>query len=569
MSVFFGGRKLTTPVTASVVNDDAMGNRNLTVGNIVAFIGKSTGGKPNTVLRFGSPSKAREILRGGELLTAVLKAFDPSAQTPAPSTVLVLRVNPALQSSFAVKGAGNVTVLTLSSTNYGIADNQITFKIESGTTAGKRLTVQRGTESYTQDNVAKSAFSVLYDGSETTATISIDEAKATLAAGATTTELLFADFGDVQSLVDRINAIPDFTAIVLGESYTHETANGLDFVTTQDVKTATFNVTANLQAIVDWFNSGSQPLVTATRAAATGILPSNVGTTYLAGGSEGTTTNTEWAAGFTTLQSVDLQWLCPISSSASIHAMADAHVAYASTVLRRERRSIVGMAAASSDIAAIAAAKAINSDRTSLVHIGYYDYNDAGKLTLLPPYMTAALIAAMFSGVNPGTPLTNKTIKVRGLERELLNPTDTDPLIDGGVLCVENTDEGYKVVKSISTWLVNDNYNRVEQSTGVALDFTVRNVRQAVDVLRGEKGNPILLSRAVSIAESTLKELARAEPQGPGVLAGDETSPAYRNITATLEGDVTRLEFECSPVIPNNYILVTVYAVPFSGSASA
>mgnify|MGYP000287661020 CR=1 FL=1 len=570
MSVFFNGRLLTTPTTASVVNDDAMANRNLTVGNVVAFIGKSTGGEPNVALRFGNPTQAKLILRSGELLDAVVKAFDPSAQTPAPSTVIALRVNPALQSSADVAAAGEVgTVLTLSSVNYGQADNQIKYKIESGTTTGKRFTVQRGTESYSQDNIARQAFSIRYSGSESTATATIDEAGLTLAYGSTTLALDFADFATVTDLVDRINVVTGFAAAVLADSYNSPTANGLDFITTQDVKTATYNVTANLQAIIDWLNSGANPLVTAERTAAKGTVPANIGFTYLTGGTDGTTTNTEWSAGFGVLQKSDFQWLCPISGSSAIHAMADAHVAFCSTVLRRERRCIAGTVASTSDESAITAAKSLNSDRTSLVHIGYYDYNAAGALVLRPPYMTAALIAAMFAGVPPGTPLTNKTMKVQGLERELLNPTDTDPLIKGGVLCVENTDEGYKIVKSISTWLVNKNYNRVEQSTGAALDFTVRNVRNAVDVTRGEKGSPLLLSRSVSLAESALKELARAEPQGPGVLVGDENSPPYKNITATFEGDVTRIQFECSPAIPNNYNLVTVYAVPFSGSATA
>ena len=108
-------------------------------------------------------------------------------------------------------------------------------------------------------------------------------------------------------------------------------------------------------------------------------------------------------------------------------------------------------------------------------------------------------------------------------------------------------------------------FNRVE----TALDFTVRNVREALDVLRGTKSNPILLSRAIATAKSTLTELAREEPQGPGVLAGDDASPAFRNITAAIEGDVLRVQYECSPVIPNNYILVTVYARPYTGSATA
>ena len=182
--------------------------------------------------------------------------------------------------------------------------------------------------------------------------------------------------------------------------------------------------------------------------------------------------------------------------------------------------------------------------------------------------MLAALCSGALAGSNPGTALTNKTLKVRGLERKLRNPTDTDRLIPAGVFCVEDTPTGFKVVKSITTWLNDTNYNRVEISTGVALDFTSRNVRRAVDVVRGEKGNPITLSRAANLAESALRELSRPEPSGPGVLVGDEENPPYRNIRASLEGDVIRVDFECSPVIPVNYVPVTIYAVPYSGSAS-
>jgi hypothetical protein len=219
--------------------------------------------------------------------------------------------------------------------------------------------------------------------------------------------------------------------------------------------------------------------------------------------------------------------------------------------------------------AAITAAKALNSDRTSLCHIGFYDYDTAGALTLFGPHILAALLAGMFSGVNPGTALTNKTIKVRGLERKLRNPTDTDQLILGGVLCLEDTPTGYKVVQSISTWLTNQNYNRREISVGMALDFVMRNVRNAVDELRGAKNNPITLSLAVERTKSVLTELARPEPAGPGVLAGDEQSPPFLGVTASAEGDQLRIEFQCSPVLPVNYIPVVCYAVPYSGKASA
>ncbi len=569
MAVFFNGQLLITPTTASAVNDDAMQNRNLTVGNSAAFVGKSTGGAPKTALRFGSPEEAKAVLRSGELLDAVVKAFAPSAQTGSPGTVTAVRVNPAVRSALALQNATPADVITLASTNYGAADNKIKVKVEAGTNVGKRVTVQNGIEYYTADDIGRAAFSCLYSGTEVTANITVTATTVVLNAptGTPKATIQLSEFNTIGELVDKINTVADFEAEVLDNSTNKPSLNGLDFVTASSVLTAA-TIRADLQAIVDWFNT-RVPLVSATRASGAGTLPANIPFTYMAGGSEGTTINSDWSDAFTVLQTIDVQWLSPISGDASIRAMADAHAVFCSNTLRRERRAITGTESATSDDDACDAAKLLNSDRTSLVHIGYYDYDSTGALVLFPPYMTAALIAAAFAGVNPGTPLTNKTISVRGLERKLRNPTDTDKLIQGGVLAIEDTETGYKIVQSISTWRGNDKYNRVEQSTGAALDFTVHNVRNAVDILRGEKGNPLLLSRAVSLSESALKELARTEPQGPGVLAGDAVNPAYRNISASLEGDVLRIQFECSPVIPCNYVLVTVFAVPYSGTLAA
>ena len=569
MGVFFNGKLWVSPATMSVVDDTAMYNRNLNVGNVLALIGRSSGGAPNKALRFGSPSEAIAVLRDGELLTAVLKAFDPSSQTGGPAEVVAVRVNPALQSALVLKDGASNDVISLESTDYGLYTNQIKIKVESGSVSGKKVTTMFGNAYYTKDNVARNALGISYGGAGA-ATVSITNSTVTVKVdAAAVATIALADYPTVQQLVDRINVVADFAAEVLDGNGVKAALNGLDSLTDQALSGTPYIATANLQAVVDWINSTSEGFVTATREAGAGAVPANIGYTYLTGGSDGTVTNTEWQNAFTTLQTVDVQWVVPVSGSDSIHARADTHVAFMSNVGRMERRAIVGMVSGSTDDAAIDAAKAINSDRTSLVHLGFYDYDATGRLVLMEPYILAALLAGAFSGVNPGTALTNKTVKVRGLERDLRNPTDTDQLINGGVLCVENTNSGFKVVKSISTWLVNDNYNRVEVSTGVATDFVARNVRQALDILRGERGNPITLSRAVSIADSALRELARPEPQGPGVIVGDKANPAYKNITASLEGDVLRVEFQCSPVIPVNYIPVTIFAVPYTGTAIA
>ena len=514
---------------------------------------------------------AAAVLRGGELLEAIKRCFSPSNQTGGPTTVVAIRVNPATRASLNLERINSSqTAIALVSTDWGLYNNQIKVKIEDGTSIGKKLTTQLGQNYYSQDNVGRQVLQVRYKGSLSAATITITNTNlvATLT-GPITITVDFATYNTIQKVADYLSSFQDVTAVVLGGFSDHPTLNALDGVSGQDVKTAPYIVTAHLQACVDWFNSVGEGFVTATRDPGATVVPKNIGFTYLAGGSDGTITNTDWSNAFTTLQLEDVQWVTPISGSASIHAMADAHVQFMSTVGRMERRAICGMASGSSDAAALSAAFALNSDRTSLMHIGPYDYDSSGALKLYPPYIAAAMAAAMFAGTNPGTPLTNKTMAVRGWERYLRNPTDTDTLINGGVMCVEKTGTGYKIVKSISTWLVNDNYNRVEQSTGAALDFTVRNIRDALDVLRGEKNNPQLLSRAVSIVDSKCRELARPEPTGPGVLAGDDDSPAYKNIRATIEGDVLRVELQASPVIPCNYALLTVFAVPFTGSASA
>lgn len=569
MPFFFNGRLWTTPAVMTAIDDSQMANQNLAVGNVLAILGKSEGGKPATALRFGSPMQAREVLRAGESLTAVEKAFDPSAETTGPSEVIFFRVNPATQSTLALKNGSAVDVITLTSTGYGKFTNQIKVKVESGSTAGKKLTTQFGEDYYTEDDVAREAFSLQYAGTGT-GTMEITASTLTLTLNSVPTAIALADYPTMAQLVDRLNTVSGITATLLDSNGNRATEAGLDGVTAgQDIKTTLYTARADLQAIIDWFNGLSEGFLDAVRITNALTLPANVAFTYLAGGSEGTTTNTEWQDAFDALQAEDVQWVVPVTPTASIHAMADTHCAYMSNIARMERRAIVGCASGTTDIAATALAKALNSDRISLTHLGLYEFDSTGALVLMEPYIMAAVIAGAFAGVNPGTPLTHKTIKIRGIERKLKNPTDTDVLIRGGVLCVEETNTGFRVVKSITTWLTNRNYNRVEVSTGVAADYTARSARIALDSLLGNKGSPIALAKAISKTETILMELSRPEPAGVAVLVGDAENPPFKNITASITGDVLAVSFECSPVIPINYIPITIHAVPWKGTIAA
>jgi hypothetical protein len=567
-SFFFGGRLYSTPSVMSLVNDAAMAPTSLTVGNILCLVGASTGGQPQTPLRFGSPSEALATLVSGPLCDAAVAAFSASPQTNAPSTVMCVRVGAATQASLTLVDGSAVPVIDLTTKAYGLIANQTNIKIAAGSSTGKLVTVSYGTSYATQDNITRTAFTIQYTGAQTTASMTITNSTMLLFAPNLTAvgNFTFASYPTVQQLVNIINSVPGFAATALVGSANTITDSGLDSVSAVDVKTSLYSAKADLQAIIDYLNSAADPYVSAVRHTNAGTVPANIGPVYLTGGTSPAPVTGDWTTAFSLLQGQDLQWLCPLVGDASIHAAADAHCQFMSTVGRRERRAVVGPALGVSLSAVQALPFAINSDRTTLCWPGHYAFNSAGVLTLFDPFMTAAKVAAGFAGLNPGDAMTNKLIVTTGLETTTRDPTDTDPLIQSGVCVIMQTPTGYRVARSISTWLTNNNFNRVETSCGAAVDFVVRNVRNALQPLKGGRNDPTTLGQAISITESALRQLSIPQPQGPGTLVGNAASPPWQNIQASIAGDVLSVSFQCSPVIPTNFIPLTVSIVPFTGT---
>jgi hypothetical protein len=462
----------------------------------------------------------------------------------------------------------------LESSDYGLNANRIKTKIQSGTVVGTKYAYTKfGSDEYYKDNLGATYFTLKYTGAEASGLVEVTAGAINVSAGDPGSEALLYTcdltvYDTVGKAVDFFDSKPDIDAVATAEYRDYGVATKLDYVEDVSISGQTpTEITANLQAIIDWFNSLSEPFVTAYRPSESGAVPPNFDWVYLGGATVTTPITANWQTCFDLLQSEDVQCVIPLSSNASIHAMADTHCQFMSNNGAMERRTIVGGALNESQEEVIERAMDLNSDRCYLVSPGFKDYSDNGVLTTYPPYILAALLGGMICGSDPGTSLTNKTVSVRGLELKYRVPTDTDSLLQAGVIPVVVTRQGYKIAQSVSTWLANDNYNRVEMGTGFAVDFVARNIRNNLQDLVGRKGTPAVLAEAVSRVESQLKELARPAPLGPEVITGDEENPAYKNITATLEGDVLRVFFVCSPVVPVNYIPVGISVVPYSGSA--
>lgn len=575
MSVFFNGRLLVTPTVETQIYDQGLATAFPgRAGNIPAILGTSEGGLPKTPLFFDSPITARRALRGGDLLRAIEMCFNPSAESGSPARVCAVRIEDAVQATLMLKDGSSNDVIQITSTDYGAWTNGIKVTVSSGTQTGKLVTVQEGDNYYTRDNLTRSPFSVTYTGAQATATVTVNSTQVLLhaPAGTLVSTLTLLNYTTVRALCDAINAVSGFaaTAAMPGEPVVGE----LDNLTATSCKSVSVPIKADLQVIVDWFNTATRDLVTATRQASAGAPPANISATYLSGGSNGSApVNQDWQDSFDALQGADIQYVVPLSASDAIHYMADAHVQFMSGPGKSERRAFVGGdviegTAASGLEAARDSAIALNSDRTALCYPPILALDDNDNLVPFPAYFLAAQIAGGFGAMNPGHTMTNKVLHIRGLDPVVQSIYDSDYLIDNGVLGCRKTRRGYIVSKACPTWLANDNYNRVEISTGIALDYVARTVREALETFVGRKASPVTLHEAISTVDSVLRELARPEPVGIGVIVGDEANPAYRNITAEIQGDILRVWFECNPAIPINYVLIGIYAKAYSGTAT-
>lgn len=573
--IFFGGNLLTTPTVASQINDDAMEPVSVGSGNFAAFIGNASGGAPGEILSFDNPTQARAVLRSGALCDAVASGFSPSTdeEVGAPSKIYCVNPGAATQSSLTLMDEADKESLLLKSVNYGTKENEIRIRLEKGTLNGYRPSVNFGKQYYSQDNVGRQLLTITPQEA-VKITINSNSLKIVTTAdpAVVVIEQTFSDDLTVSELVDILNSTGKLSADFGGGSgylTLKDTADAVKDLAAEADKPVI--LTADTTELIRWLSATLPDLLTASLPEGTTeiVKPKTIPSTFLTGGTRTPATVEDWSAAFDLLYSIGAKWITALSAAEYIGAMLSAHLTFASKRLGKERRGVLGLPAGTTDKEAAKIATSLQDSRISVVHIGYYDYDEKGKLTLFPPYMTAARAAAMFSGVAPGVPLTNKIFRCFGMERTLSIPNDTDFLISNGVMPIAADDDGIvTVIRSISCWTNNNKYNLVEQSCGAALDATIQMVRDGMKSFKGSKGDQNTTSLGASRIQSQLKLAAEPAPTGPGYIVGDATHPAFKNIKTTLDGDALYGEFSCSPGIPVNFVLITVYADVYTGSVT-
>lgn len=596
---------ITNPVKASAtvtIGGTAAAAQTYTAtigGTIVTYV--SVGGDTNSTIAANlaininasvATSVADPIL--GVTATAIAAVITLTAKYPGLDNNAVTLTSTATgtgtatsSSATLIGGTGN-TLAALITDDYGIYNNQINFSISAGSVSGNKIVISLAQTTVNNviggtlvaDNLSRALFSIQYTGVGSAATITINDSSLTTnvtGAIADNLNIPFATYTTVQQVVDFINATGKYTATLssVAVSILNSVAE-FDPKSAVDIKTAPVSLTANLAALLDFLNSNTNLFFNAVRAVnpAAGQPAFNTSPSYFVGGSDGTTTTQDWTTAIAALQTQECNVVVPTSDQAAIHAAVLAHVQFMSDTGRKPRVAIVGgafgeYAPASPVPTSVITARvpALNSQRAMLVSPGvkYFDVN--GNLQTKGAPFLAALIGGMAAAVPAGTPLTHKYISnIQGLEINF-TPADEQALLLGGVAPVEFVqNKGFRIVQSKTTWLGAANFGKNEFSTVMAIDAVVRRIQDTLDdQLVGQIVSPITLAQAVSITETVLMQA-----QTDNLIVGDTNSPAFKNISSsTAGGDTIRVQFQMSPAIPANYILVSVSAVPYSGQAGS
>ncbi len=583
--IFFGGRNIVKPGVYATVNADAMVPVRLGAANTVGVIGTALGGTPRTITPVLSPLDARAALKGGVLADVIDLMYDPSGEVPGAGDVHYYRLNLAVQSALTLQDISSANVIALTSRDYGVKQNQLRAKVESGSVSGKKITLNDVlTTAYEVGDDLGNAFTIQYVGAKFAAQLVVTktgdaatllqlQTKANGAGDPWVTEvqqdLTVSALATLGQLVAFLNGLGNFVTTAMGNSQM-PTAY-LDAVAGQDIKSAPYTTSALIGAVVHWINSVSS-LATAARVPSATTAPANLSFTFFQGGSEGAVpSNSDWQAALDAFAQDDVSFIFVATEDAAVHAMAVAHCDAQSDVkTRRERMTLLGGSFGESVSQVVARAGAIADKRATVCYPGILRQNIfSGLIDQLSPMYLAACVTGMAAGLRPEVPLTFKSVRCNGLET-VLSQTDIETLLNYGVLCVEQVpSQGiFRIVQGITTYL-QDNNTVWRKIAGVRIaDYLSRTLRDALDPMVGRVGDKRTVTSILNRAVSVLRQQTRGPANQGGVLTtgtdlAGNPEPAFKNVRAVYDGqELVAITYEAHPVGEIAFITVTAGLTP-------
>lgn len=306
----------------------------------------------------------------------------------------------------------------------------------------------------------------------------------------------------------------------------------------------------------------SSLLITASRAASAtkGLAQHGAGLTAtlsLAGGSETASaaiSASDYEAGLQEIQDSDIQIVVPFSSDIDILTKVKEHLPIAARA-GRERNAWMGTTSAQT-LANVRAnfVNKMNDRNIAIVAQDIKVTRPDGRTAQLGPQYLALMLAAMQAGTPVGTPLTRKRPGVTDVVTTNWHPNrDAATAIQYGIVNLSYDSQGWRVERSVTSYLTDDNPIYSEVSANESANASVRSLRADLDRRIGER---VLASSRAAI-EALVKQNLEQQVR-------DTVIRAFKDISVQDLGDTFRVNYTMAAIEPLNFIRVaaTVVRIP-------
>lgn len=547
------------------------------------FIGYGYGQKPQTSGQYTTPQALLSAIRGGPCSAFVPFLTNPSTQLNGAQIITYINPGENTQSSI-VLDSGASGVVTATSTNYGSPSNLLQIMVQSGSLAGKKLTVYDGYSNTTAigDNLGV-PFQLAYVGatSGVTYTVSVSAGLATnfilqssTSGESFTIPLTSGGYGTVAEVVEYINGTGHYSAIPISQTNGQLPSTSLDGIVSGSlpVSGASYtyeNVTASLGDPVYWINQFGGGLATAAVSAgvtsSSGTTLNNIPLTSFTGAVSVPPTNSDYATAFNLALTLPGWVVFADSNSASVQALGTQHALTASQTLNGKwRRFFTGSSIGDSVSTTIANAQALNSISTTYAYPGIYAINtQTGQNQLYGGLYAAAAAAGMATGNFVNTPLTNKSLIGTGVE-VTLTTSQINQLQQAGVMPVYVSPQTGvpTIVSDFTTWQNDANPENIFNQQVACRWFLAYALVSAASPFVGTVAAPADESAILNAEKSMLNSLTYSDSNPAGIISSWNPNSLILNYTGV--NQTASIQVDVVLVGQNRFITILANILPLN-----
>ena len=358
------------------------------------------------------------------------------------------------------------------------------------------------------------------------------------------------DFNSLRGMIEALDQFPNVVANYLaGRDYD---ADAFDAFDSNDIVGASnaVLVRCDLAEILDALSSSR--LITAERAA-NGVASIDWASSVnmLSGGASSSASLSDWTTALQNVESSDLQIIVPWTEDENIHAEIKKHLRLAA-LAGRERNAWVGADKNETLAQLNSRARSLNDRNIALVGQQVKLVDPLGNTVTKDPIWLALMLACMQAGSAVGTPLTRKQPDVVDVLGQWDGNKDASEAIQKGIVSLSFGPLGWRVERSVTTWLRDDNPIYSEVSSNESVNASVRDLRAGLDSFIGQANRSLTANRIKSIVESRLNRQVL-----------DGTIKAFKDVVLEDLGDTLNVHYTVAAVEPINFIRITASVARF------